>query len=576
MKTRRGLRIPMVAGGVLLSLALMPIEKGRVPMVLARQANVLTRSESGAIRTDELRAFIWNFDIETLSLESETLHYLVFEAGAQFGRGALAMQVTVSQNGELIDNPKVTTTQYTDRFYVSYNRLKSGETYTVTVEVFDEDGRTAKAVGVVRVEGQGKQLRAVTLKSIAPYVYHVTVDGNGGFVRLEKDPSYEVFQYQEKFLLPTPSMASSPTGDGVFDGWEVNGVRMKAGETIEITEDTTLKVLWKVESSSSSSSASSDGSESDGALLPGAPEDPTAPDVLHYPGAARQDVAVAISKAFFPSAEKVILVQSMADADALSGSNVSQGRYPILYTNAELLFETTREEIKRLGAKEVIVMGGEKTIPPKIVQDVSEISGVEKVTRLGGADRYAVNVNTLSYFDAYDSVVFAQGLATADALAAAPYAHHQKAPLVLVKQSSVPEVTAEALKGRALTKATLIGGEKTVTKEAQDALSDFLRIDVKRISGKDRYELACEVAKAFEKPKEAFVTNGLMWSDALTASCAAQQTGSPLLLVRQSVIPGEVAQYIRNNPSLVRLHVLGGPASINPNMDAILKGLDLI
>ena len=77
-------------------------------------------------------------------------------------------------------------------------------------------------------------------------------------------------------------------------------------------------------------------------------------------GSNRTDTAVKISKDGWNSAETVILVNDSAIPDALTATPLAFAKNaPILLTGKGGLTKATANEIKRLGAKNVILIGGE-------------------------------------------------------------------------------------------------------------------------------------------------------------------------------------------------------------------------
>ena len=85
-------------------------------------------------------------------------------------------------------------------------------------------------------------------------------------------------------------------------------------------------------------------------------------------GKDRIDTAVKISKDGWSSAETVILVNDSAIPDALTATPIAFAKNaPILLTGKAGLNKATAEEIKRLGAKEVIMIGGDAVLSAKVV-----------------------------------------------------------------------------------------------------------------------------------------------------------------------------------------------------------------
>jgi hypothetical protein len=77
-------------------------------------------------------------------------------------------------------------------------------------------------------------------------------------------------------------------------------------------------------------------------------------------GAGRFETATEISKAEFTTAKTVILAYGMNYADALAGVPLAKKLdAPILLTNTKSLDVSTADEIKRLKAEKVIILGGE-------------------------------------------------------------------------------------------------------------------------------------------------------------------------------------------------------------------------
>jgi putative cell wall-binding protein len=102
-------------------------------------------------------------------------------------------------------------------------------------------------------------------------------------------------------------------------------------------------------------------------------------------------------------------------------------------------------------------------------------------------------------------------------------------------------------------------------------------LDVGRLSGNDRFDVAVEVSQAlFPSPPAGgvpvvYVANGLNFPDALSAGPAASAAGGLVLLVEPDRIPSAVASELaRLNPQ--RIVVAGGPASVSPAVYSALSG----
>ena len=92
-------------------------------------------------------------------------------------------------------------------------------------------------------------------------------------------------------------------------------------------------------------------------------------------GANRKETAVEISKEGWKSAETVILVNDAAIPDALTATPLAHAKKaPILLTSKKGLTKETTDEIKRLGAKNVIMIGGDAVLPASIEKSLKEMN----------------------------------------------------------------------------------------------------------------------------------------------------------------------------------------------------------
>src|SRR5690606_29396287 len=100
-------------------------------------------------------------------------------------------------------------------------------------------------------------------------------------------------------------------------------------------------------------------------------------------GKTRFTTAVEISRMGWEKADTVLLVNGWAMADGLTATPLASAyNAPILLTRLNSIPEETMEEIKRLGAKRIILIGGSGVIS-NAIQDNLKKSGYG-VTRIGG------------------------------------------------------------------------------------------------------------------------------------------------------------------------------------------------
>ena len=112
----------------------------------------------------------------------------------------------------------------------------------------------------------------------------------------------------------------------------------------------------------------------------------------HIIGINRHNTATSMSSSAYTQSDKVILVVSNMDdkgiqPDAQVASTLAAALdSPLLFTQKNGLPDTTLQEIKRLEAKEVIVVGGESTIPNNTLTPLNSLG--LKIERVSGEGRW--------------------------------------------------------------------------------------------------------------------------------------------------------------------------------------------
>ena len=112
-------------------------------------------------------------------------------------------------------------------------------------------------------------------------------------------------------------------------------------------------------------------------------------NVIRLAGSNRTKTAVEISKAGFEKADTVVLASGNDFPDALAGGPLAYAlRAPILLVRGRL-DDATREEIARLEAKKVVILGGELAVSKAVEEELAEKYEVERVA---GQNRYKTAV----------------------------------------------------------------------------------------------------------------------------------------------------------------------------------------
>jgi putative cell wall-binding protein len=179
-------------------------------------------------------------------------------------------------------------------------------------------------------------------------------------------------------------------------------------------------------------------------------------------GATRYDTATAVAS-LFPAGGPIAFVANGVDfPDALAGGAAAAiAEAPLLLTPPDALPPATGDELARLAPAEVLALGGSSAISDAVVTSIDDrVPG--GVRRLAGTDRYgtAAAIAADRVGDA-DEVIVATGESFPDALAAAPLARANHAPILLTAGCQ-PPATTTFIRDRDWAAITAVGGTGAV------------------------------------------------------------------------------------------------------------------
>ena len=271
-------------------------------------------------------------------------------------------------------------------------------------------------------------------------------------------------------------------------------------------------------------------------------------------GADRVNTAVEVSKKYYKSAETVIIANSEKFADSLSASALSKAlKAPILLVQKDQLDSVVAQEIKRLGAKNVVVIGGEQSVD-KAKNSLSKYN----VQTIAGSDRYETSAKIAQEIikrTGTTQAVIASGETFADALTVAPLANKNNMPILLVQPNNIPKATQEVLKQ--IKNTIIVGGEKTISKEVANKLPNPTRI-----AGANRYETAKKIYEyGFKDRTEVNIANGTNFADSLVIG----SIDCPILLAESNEVPESSKQAIKDS-KFEKINVFGGENSIGESV----------
>ena len=257
----------------------------------------------------------------------------------------------------------------------------------------------------------------------------------------------------------------------------------------------------------------------------------------------RVGTSVELSGQSFEAADHVTVSSGWAYAETIVAGPLAYSRGgPVLSTHPEQSDDRVLEEIARLGASSVTIVGSEAEVSSTVEDALAGVDGVETVERLAGEDVYAtaavVAEEVWSANGSTDALV-ALGThsdptrAWPDSLTAAYHGSLTGKPVLLVDEQHMPEVTRETLTG--VERATVVGGTLSISEEIAEEIGTVAG-EQRRLSGDDRFQTAIEVTD--DVVDRGLANSGVLWSatghdfaDALAAAPAVAETGGMFTLL---------------------------------------------
>ncbi|WP_459129135.1 cell wall-binding repeat-containing protein [Guggenheimella bovis] len=290
-------------------------------------------------------------------------------------------------------------------------------------------------------------------------------------------------------------------------------------------------------------------------------------------GLDRIDTAVNLSKELYDSTENVIIARKDTFPDALSGSVLARVLdAPVLLCSSDVLDPAVAEEIRRLNAQNIYIIGGSQSISPKVESELSTMA--RSVQRVSGRDRYETSAKVASLISIYsggvESAVIVSGENYPDALSISPYAARTLAPILLVKSKEVPASIKKAIQDIGIKVTTVVGGMQVIDDSVLKELPGLRG----RIGGQTRFETSALIAeKFFSGATKTIVASGERFADALVSGPLAYKDQAPILLVKKNILPSEIETYLKNS-TIQKVVIVGGYLSVSDVVkNAILDNL---
>ena len=280
-------------------------------------------------------------------------------------------------------------------------------------------------------------------------------------------------------------------------------------------------------------------------------------------GKDRYETAVKISQSGWAGgSENVILASGEQFPDSLSaGPLAAKLNAPILLTGKSTLNSFTYQEIVRLKARNIYIIGGSGAVS----------SGIESylknknygITRIGGIDRYETSVKIAAYLGSPNEIFIATGENFPDAMSIVPVAAMKTEPIILADDNYTSYLGLYLSKEN-ITRSYILGGEAIVGQKVYNMAPNHVRI-----FGNNRYDTNKEIFKYFADDfqyKTMFMTTGKNFPDALTGGIIAGLGKAPVLLSDIGLSTNAENIFNSYRFDLANINILGGNPVTNANL----------
>lgn len=219
-------------------------------------------------------------------------------------------------------------------------------------------------------------------------------------------------------------------------------------------------------------------------------------------GYDRYATSLAINNSISTSGKVAIIASGENYADSLSAQGLVKSTHGKLYlTEGNAVSSKLIAQMKKDGIRQVIVVGGEKAISPKVYNILR--NNVSSISRISGKSRYETNTqinNEINKKSSPEFYVYVNGENYADSLSAVNILKDSNARLILVPNNGYVE-------SKAYSKDVIVGGLIKGNKS------------IPKIAGRDRYETSLKTLQVVKSTGNHLnVASGRNYADALSLS----------------------------------------------------------
>ncbi len=295
------------------------------------------------------------------------------------------------------------------------------------------------------------------------------------------------------------------------------------------------------------------------------------PPSTRISGKNRFATSVEISKATYTKADTVVIASGMDFADALCSVSLANAyKAPILLVTKDTVGDDVLGEIKRLGAKTALIIGGTGVVGTSVESKLK--SAGLNTERIAGKTRFETAVLSAQRLKdkgyAPKSLFIVYYNSYADALSASNVAAMLNAPILYVKTTGdIDSTTKQYLSAvkSSVANVYVIGGTGVISEQMSNTIKAYMGKTPVRVAGQNRYETCVEINKKFASTitsRNLCIATGQDFPDALAGGVYSATNGTALFLADVSLNSVQTA-YLKSKAA-EKLIVFGGDGPV-PN-----------
>lgn len=277
--------------------------------------------------------------------------------------------------------------------------------------------------------------------------------------------------------------------------------------------------------------------------------------VSRISGKDRYETCAEISKKSFEKSDIAVITSGENYPDALSsGAFATKYKAPLLLVRKNQIPHSISNELKRLGVKEIKLIGGDSSISKSLFNLLAKNY---KIERISGANRFETSLKTARSINMIkgksDGNIFVNGNNFSDALVATSLATKLNKNIILTDGKSLPPMYENILGKPEIKNNLIIGGKESI---------NIPNIKAEQIGGKNRFDTSLKIAKKyFTDIKKTILASGDIYIDSLSASNLAGKENIPILLNDGNQLRKDVKEYIENN-KVSNVFLVGGTTTL--------------